>query len=129
MGLNPDDYSLAWVGTHLQPRVYSHPMTKRDERRAQWRADLERLAKDLGRKLEPWQLDVAAEIFVSRLPKASVTGRGDIAGAAHLAAQRVGADMVADGRLNDTGNWPAGHPRVEEYYAHYFPNAVRPDAD
>jgi hypothetical protein len=93
----------------------------RDERRAQWRADLERFAAEFGRKLEPWQLDVAAELFVSRLPKASVTGRGDIWVAAQLAGRRVGLDMVADGRLNEHGNWPAGHPRVAEYYARYFP--------
>lgn len=101
-------------------------MTERDERRAQWRADLERLATDVGRELEPWQLDLAAEIFVSRLPRASVTGRTDIWVAAQVAGQRVTEDMMADGRLNENGNWPAGHPRVDEYHAHYFPNVRRP---
>lgn len=77
----------------------------RDELRTIWRAALERLAGDLGRPLEPWQMDVAAEVFVSRLPEGSVTGRGDIWVAAQLAGQRVGADMFADGRLNERGNW------------------------
>ncbi len=103
-------------------------MKKRDERRALWRADLEQLAASLGRKLEPWQLDLAAEIFVSRLPRASVTGSVDIWVAAQMAGQRVVKDMEADGRLSSpSGNWPDGHPRRDEYYAHYFPG-VRPHA-
>jgi hypothetical protein len=81
-------------------------MKTRDERRAQWRADLERLAIEVGCKLEAWQLDVAAEIFVSQLPKGSPTGRGDIWVAAQVAGQRVAEDMVADGRLTEVGNWP-----------------------
>jgi hypothetical protein len=81
----------------------------RDQRRERWRAALEDFAAGM---LEPWQLDVAAEIFVSPLPKGSPTGRGDIWSTSQAAAARVGERYQADGRLNEWGNWPG--PAKEE---------------
>lgn len=77
-----------------------------DAHRAEWLADLERFAAQLDRTLEPWQLELAAEVFASQLEPGSITGRGDIWVAAHLAGSRVGRRFERDGRLNEWGNWP-----------------------
>lgn len=80
------------------------PPRRRRERKL-WREGIEELADRIGVHPEPWQLEVAAHLLSLR-PVWQVTARAQIWSETQNCASEVAAEMQADGRINEWGNWP-----------------------